>query len=147
MSKNSYLKSLFERASSSDASILIPESDDLRVQEAIIKLKSLNFNILDINNFNDDEKYFNFISNKKFTDNWPSDQIANYLTDPVNKALAILGCDEVDGVIAGASRSTADIIRSSLRTIGINQNYKWISSVFILGSPDKKTIFTCRFRL
>ena len=142
MNKNKYLKNLFERAIATDASILIPESDDIRIQKAIIKLRNIGFNILDINNFNDNKKYFDFIANKKFTNNWPDHEIANYLNDPINKALAILACNDVDGVIAGACRATAEIIRSSLRIVGIHKNYKWISSAFVLMSSNEEKIFT-----
>ena len=119
MNHNKYLNHLFERAISNNSSILIPEIYDIRVQDAATKLKSMGFNILNVNDFNNESKYFDFISNKKFTNNWPAYEIEKYLNDPVNKALAILGSNEVDGVIAGATKSTAEIIRSSLRIIGI----------------------------
>ena len=142
MDTNQYLKQLLERASSIKASILLPESDDDRVRKAKNKLNQMGFNVLNINDFSDHQKYFDFISSQKFTDNWPVSEIENYLKDPINKALTILACNDVDGVIAGASRSTAEIIRSALRIVGINSDYKWISSSFIMMSPDKKNIFT-----
>tara|TARA_B110000014_G_scaffold259969_1_gene248754 strand:+ start:338 stop:1249 length:912 start_codon:yes stop_codon:yes gene_type:complete len=139
---NKLINDLFEKAISNNASILIPESHDIRVQKAIKKLQSMGFNVLHVDDFKNNDKYFDFISNKKFTNNWPSNEISNYLDDPINKALTILACNEVDGVIAGASKSTAEIIRCSLRVIGIKANYKWISSAFIMMSPDKDKIFT-----
>jgi len=142
MNNSKYLKNLLKRSSLINSSILIPESNDSRVKEAISELKKIGFNILDVNDFVDNKKYFDFLLSKKFTDNWPDSKIKNYLDDPVNKALAILACNDVDGVIAGATRSTAEIIRSSLRIVGINPNYKWISSAFIMMSPNKKNIFT-----
>ncbi len=142
MNTNQYFENLFERANLIEASILIPESDDNRVKEATTQLNQMGFHILDVNDFTDDQKYFDFISSKKFTNNWPAYEIENYLNDPINKALTILACKDVDGVIAGASRSTGEIIRSALRIVGINSNYKWISSSFIMMSPDKNNIFT-----
>jgi phosphate acetyltransferase len=142
MKNHKYFTNLFERSISSNANILLPEADDVRIIEAKKKLKDLGFNILDINDFADDKKYIDFISSKKFTKNWPIIEIKKYLEDPVNKALCVLACKQVDGVIAGASRSTAEIIRSALRVVGIDPSYKWISSAFIMMSPDKKNIFT-----
>jgi len=139
---NKLINDLFERAISNNASILIPESDDIRVQKAIKKLRSMGFNVLHVDDFKNNDKYFDFISNKKFTNNWPSNEISSYLDDPINKALTILACNEVDGVIAGASKSTAEIIRCSLRVIGIKVSYKWISSAFIMTSPDKGKVLT-----
>ena len=142
MKNHKYFTNLFERSISSNANILLPEVDDIRIIESKKKLKDLGFNILDINDFADDKKYIDFLSSKKFTKNWPIIEIKKYLEDPVNKALCVLACKQVDGVIAGASRSTAEIIRSALRVVGIDPNYKWISSAFIMMSPDKKNIFT-----
>jgi len=100
MDTNQYLKKLLERASSIKASILLPESYDERVKKATSQLNQMGFNILNVNDFTDNQKYFDFISSQKFTDNWPVSEIENYLNDPVNKALTILACDDVDGVIS-----------------------------------------------
>ena len=142
MKNRNYLKSLFERASASNSSILIPESEDSRVIDAKNKLKSFGFNIVEVDDFNDDSKYIEFIRAKKFTENWPDNEVKKYLNNPINKALAILACNDADGVIAGATISTADVIRSALRIVGIDPKYKWISSSFVMISSNKKNIFT-----
>ena len=142
MVKNKYLNNLFDLALSNKSSLLIPESDDIRIQKAVKKLKDIGFNILDINDFNNNDKYYHFLLDKKFTNNWPDEEIFNYLADPINKALTILACNEIDGVVAGASKSTADIIRSSLRIVGMKEKVKWITSAFVLISPDEKEAFT-----
>ena len=64
------INDLFERAISNNASILIPESDDIRVQKAIKKLRSMGFNVLHVDDFKNNDKYFDFISNKKFTNKY-----------------------------------------------------------------------------
>ena len=49
MVKNKYLNNLFDLALSNKSSLLIPESDDIRIQKAVKKLKDIGFDILDIN--------------------------------------------------------------------------------------------------
>jgi len=142
MNNSKYHNDLFERATATNASILIPESEDNRVIVAKNKLRSIGINILEVDDFTDNSKYINYIQSKKFTDNWPNNEIEKYIENPINKAFAILACNDVDGVIAGATISTADVIRGALRTVGIDPAYKWISSSFIMISPDKKNILT-----
>ena len=132
MKNNNFLKNLFERALENKSSIILPEITDDRVKRATLELKKLGFNIIDINDFSDNSKYIEYILKQKFSNNWPENEIIKYLQNPLNKAMTILACNEVDGLVAGASTSTADVLRSALRIVGINPNYKWISSSFLM---------------
>ena len=142
MKKSKFLDQLIERALEKKSSILLPEINDERIQKAIIKLKNLGFNILELSDFSNNDKYIKYIFSKKFSDNWPEKEVIKYLDNPLNKALTILACDEIDGVVAGASTSTADVLRSALRIVGIDPNYKWISSSFLMIGENPEQIFT-----
>ena len=140
---NNFFNQLSLKALSNNASILLPEFFDPRIKEAIIQLRKIGFNIPDLDDFNKKQQtYIDFLSNRKFTNNWPREEIIKYLDSPINKALTILACGDVDGVVAGAATSTSDILRSSLRIVGIDKKSKWVSSVFLLISPNKDKIFT-----
>ena len=116
---------------------MLPESFDPRIQKAIIKLKELGFNIPTLDDFNKNyDIYFDYLSNRKFSANWPESELIKYLDNPINKALTILACNHVDGVVAGAATSTSHVLRSSLRIVGIDKNSKWVSSVILLISPS-----------
>ena len=145
---DNFFNQLASKALANNPSILLPESYDSRISDAIIKLKEMGFNIPKLDDFNENNQtYIDYLSNRKFTNNWPKEEIINYLNNPINKALTILACGHVDGVVAGAATSTSDILRSSLRIVGINKNSKWVSSIFLLISPDFKNkslnIFSC----
>jgi len=140
---DNFFNQLVSKALANNSSILLPEFYDSRINNAIIKLKEIGFNIPKLDDFNkNNQTYIDYLSNRKFTNNWPKEEIINYLNNPINKALTILACGHVDGVVAGAATSTSDILRSSLRIVGINKNSKWVSSIFLLISPDKKKILT-----
>ena len=138
-----FFNQLGKKALSKNTSILLPESFDPRIKSAISKLTELGFDIPDLAYFNKNhDVYIDYLLKQKFSDNWPEKEVVKYLDDPINKALTILACDDVDGVVAGAATSTSDILRSSLRIVGIKQNSKWVSSIFLLISPNQDKIFT-----
>ncbi len=140
---DNFFNQLALKALSKNPSILLPESSDSRVKDAIIKLKEIGFNIPKINDFNKNNQfYIDYLYNQKFTNNWPEEEIIKYLDNPINKALTILACNHVDGVVAGAVTPTSSILRSSLRIVGIDKGSKWVSSIFLLISPDKNKILT-----
>jgi len=139
---NSFFDKILATALSKNANILIPEIKDLRIIEATSKLKDMGLLISSVNDFTDNEIYCNFLLKQKFTKNWPIEQIKKYISNPINKALVLLACGQVDGVVAGAACATSEIIRSSIRIIGIKKESKWVSSTFFMVSPCKKNIYT-----
>ena len=54
----------------------------------------------------------------------------------------MLACGEADGLVAGATTSTSDVLRSSLRIIGIKNSAKWLSSFFLMISNDNQNVFS-----
>jgi len=139
---NSFFEKILETAQSKNANILIPEFNDPRVKEATRKLKDMGLLISSVNDFTNNDIYYNFLLKQKFTKNWPIEQIRAYISIPINKALVLLACGEVDGVVAGATCATSEIIRASIRIIGIKKESKWVSSTFFMVSPCKKNIYT-----
>ena len=139
---NSFFDKILEKALSKNANLLLPESKDPRIKEAKRKLKEIGILISSVDDFTEDELYYNYLLKQKFTKNWPLNQIKQYISEPINKALVLLACGEVDGVVAGATCSTSEIIRSSIRIVGIKKESKWVSSTFFMVSPCKKYIYT-----
>ena len=58
------------------------------------------------------------------------------LTDPVVLAGAALRIGLVDGVVAGATRPTADVLRAGLRVVGLAEGVRVLSSAFLMLLPD-----------
>ena len=139
---NSFFDKILEKALSKNANLLLPESKDPRIKQAKKKLKEIGILISSVDDFTEDELYYNYLLKQKFTKNWPLKQITEYISKPINKALVLLACGEVDGVVAGATCPTSEIIRSSIRIVGIKKESKWVSSTFFMVSPCKKNIYT-----
>ena len=103
----------------------------------------MGFNIPEVDSFDSNRnKYINFLSNKKFTVNWPHSEILNYLNIPINKALVILACNDVDGVVAGCTVPTSNMIRSAIRIIGITKENLILLSIRLLITKQIKIRFT-----
>jgi len=122
--------------------IILPEQGDLRIDKSIDKMKNMGLNILDLNDFQNNQEYINHIKNKKFTTNWTESMLNDFVSSPLNKGLINLDLDYADCLVAGAVSSTAEVIKSSIRIIGINKKSKWVSSSFYLTSPNGNRSFT-----
>ena len=122
--------------------LILPEQEDNRIKEAQDCLSEMGFNIVNINDFNDFRKYKEHIENKKFTDNWTDKMIEEYIESPLVKSLILLDMGYVDCLVAGANTATADVIKSSIRIVGLNDDTKWISSSFFLVNPATKRGYT-----
>ena len=132
-----------ENVSHTDATVVLPEMDDKRVLSAIPQLKELGVKVVSPSNFTENtEKYVEFISTLKFSNNWPSDEISKFLKNKVNFGMSMVACGDADGLVAGANTTTSDVIRSAIRIVGVQPNSKWVSSIFYMISPDGEKAFT-----
>ena len=130
LTKNPHKVTLQKEALVKNARISLPETNDARVLEAKSILVNLGFNILENDSLIDKiDIYKKNILNKKFSNNWTSEMISNYLSNPYHLSLFALDNNDVDVVICGASISTADVLRSAIRVVGIKRDAKWVSRV------------------
>jgi len=142
-SKNKLLYNILQKAAKNPSKIFLPEFDDSRVINASKILKNNGFNIIDFKEIllkKDD--YLELISKKKFTINWSDDMKNDFLSSPLNLGLVALENGDVQSVVAGATHSTSEVLRSSIRIVGVNKNSKWVSSTFFMVSPDGQYAFT-----
>lgn len=58
------------------------------------------------------------------------------LADPLFWGAMMVGCGEVDGMVAGAVNATANVIRSGLYCIGTAPGCRTVSSCFLMIVPD-----------
>lgn len=56
--------------------------------------------------------------------------------DPLNQATVMVASGDADACVAGASRSTADVLRAAIRVLGTAPNIAAISSSFLMVLPD-----------
>ncbi len=58
------------------------------------------------------------------------------LADPLTRAAALLALGELDGVVAGAVHTTADVVRTGLALLGLAPGVETVSSAFVMVLPD-----------
>ncbi len=62
------------------------------------------------------------------------------LDDPLNVAMASVAMGRFDACVAGASRSTADVLRAAIRVLGVAPGHDAVSSSFFFVLPDGRPI-------
>lgn len=67
---------------------------------------------------------------------YPATAPADVLADPLVLAAAALRRGLVDGVVGGATRPTADVLRAGLRLVGLAEGVRVLSSAFLMLLPD-----------
>ena len=143
MTKNDFNHRILEKSLENNSRIILPESKDQRVIKAIEILKNLGVNIVSIDALKDKfNLYQEIIQNKKFTNNWTDEMLKSFLENPINYSLVALQNNDIDGVVAGATIPSSDLIRSSIRIIGLEEQTKILSSAFLMISSNLKQYYT-----
>ena len=134
---------ILERALKNDTKIVLPEMNDDRIKNASEELKQLGFQILNIAAFkNRKDEFIENLSKLKFAKNWSTKMLLEYLENPLHFGGLLVATGEADGMVAGAKNSTADVIRTAIRIVGVNPKSKWISSIFLMVSPNGDSAYT-----
>ncbi len=134
---------IIDRGLESKAKIILPEVNDDRVKKATRKLLSMGYDIVDINDYNNNyDDYLDMLSRMKFCKNWPYEEIKKYLDNPLHYGMMAVSNGDADGLVAGAITSTSEVIRSSIRIIGISENSNSVSSIFFMIPNDSSRCLT-----
>ena len=139
---NKYTDYILQKVLDKNVRLILPEQDDPRVLEAQKKILSLGIDTIKIDDYSDTSLYIEHIKNKKFTNNWTDEMLEKYISVPLNKSLILLDLNYADCLVAGACNSSADVIKSSLRIVGLKKNIKWISSCFFMINPNQTMAYT-----
>ena len=142
MKNNDFINEFINRALEKNSTIILPEINDKRIQDAIQELRDLGFNIVDIDDFSNNDKYIEYILSKKSPENWPMSEVNKYLDNPINKAMTILACNEVDGLVAGAINSTSDILQICFEDCWYRSKLQMDFKLFLMKSPNQENIYT-----
>ena len=129
------------RAASDLKTVVLPEINDERTLEAakvIRKEKIANVLLLEPDKVDAQEKekyaqqYYELRKAKGMT----IEQARQVLQDPLYIADMMARNGVVDGCVAGASHTTADVARAAIHCFGINEKFGIASSCFIMAVPD-----------
>ena len=138
-----FQRRITEMASRNESKIILPEYGDKRIQEASSELELKGFNVIDINDYQHKMEYYvEYVKKLPFTCNWPDLQLRKYLSNSLHFSMVMVACGDADGLVAGASTSSSEVIRSAIRIVGINEMSKWVSSIFFLISPCGNHAYT-----
>jgi len=139
---NQIFDRIISKINPSDIRLILPENDS-RINEAKKELLKIGFQIVDSHDYQDSmDLFYNKSRKMKFSKNWPEDKILSYISNPVNFGMLMLNEGYADGLIAGAVNSTADIIRSGLRFIGIKNESVCLSSMFLMIKENKDRVLS-----
>ena len=158
----SFIEEIKEKAKNDIKTIVLPESNDLRVVEAASKIKKEGFaNIVLIGNKEDVSDLANKnnidISGIEIVDPLNSDKYDKYVNDfyelrkekgmTIEKAREIIKDnvyfgmmmvkeEEADGLVSGAAHSTSDTLRPALQILKTAPGTKLVSAFFLMVVPN-----------
>ena len=146
-----FINNLYHRAKKNKKRILLPETSDPRIQEAIKLLHqggevmpvALNADV----GLPDGTEVFNNHPNKDF---WLSRiyehvkskrgleraKIEQSLSNPLLLSCYLLATGYVDGGVAGSIATTANVLKAGFKSLGVKDGTKTISGMFLMAMPD-----------
>lgn len=121
--------------------VILPESDDQRVVEAVRVIEKENIAriiLLDKNNmkFQDKERYAEDFFQIRKQKGISLDQARETIEHPVYFAAMMVREGKADGFVAGASHTTPDVARAAIYCIGTEEKRGLALSCFIMVLPD-----------
>ena len=140
--KKNIVKDIRRRAGQLQKLIILPEKDDLRIQEAakiitkekiarIILLGKEGLESKKIDAFS--QIFFETRKHRGIT----IDQAREAVSHPLYYAAMMVRAGEADGFVAGAAHSTPDVAKAAIYCIGVDERIKTVSSCFIMVVADK----------
>jgi len=144
----SFRAELLTRAAGRQATLLFPEGDDLRVQEAVGRLaaegiaRPLIVGRGGIDPLRDDrlEMVANHLRSRRPDAVRDGVHALDLAADPLRFAASLVALGHADGCLAGAVHTTADVLRAALWAIGPRSAEGIVSSAFYMVLPDEKVL-------
>ncbi len=120
--------------------VLLAEPDDVAARAAGLGL-TLPDDIEIVDPTRVDERYVDALVAARRHKGMTADIARDQLTDPITLGTVMLHLDEVDGLVAGAMRTTAATLRPALQILGTAPKASLVSSVFFMCLPDEVVIY------
>lgn len=168
LSPPAFRYNILEKAKSNIKTIVLPEGNDPRIIQAayecqdkgiancillgdkaeiISQAKALNLDIEDevkltiIDYKKSSKKYIEKLVEIRSHKGMTTDIAKRELEDPIVVATMMLYTNEVDGIVAGATTTTANTVRPALQIIKTAKNSKIVSSVFFMCLPEQVLVY------
>jgi len=127
--------------SPSSIKIALPE-EDYRIEEACRILSDIGLEIYSPSSIVKQDSYTGLLKKLDFSKNWPDKNLQDYLDNKFILSLVMLKNNDLDGVVAGCTIPSSDVIRNSIRIIGLKKTTKWLSSMFLMVSQNLNKVFS-----
>ena len=161
----SFIEDIKIKAKSNIKTIVLPESEDIRVLKATAQIEQEGFakiiligdknkikseietnnlsisntEIIDPNNFDKFEKYANDLYELRKAKGMTIEQAKELLkTNNTYFATMMVKEGDADGYVSGAAHSTSDTLRPALQILKTSKEAKLVSSFFVMVLPDKE---------
>jgi phosphate acetyltransferase len=87
------------------------------------------------------ERYVTPLAELRRHKGWTEEVAREHLADPVTVGTMMLRQGEVDGLVSGASHTTAATVRPALQILGARPGSRLVSSIFFMCLPDEVVIY------
>jgi phosphate acetyltransferase len=135
------VKKIREKAKEELKTIVLPEGEDKRIIEAVkiieaeniakvVVLKKGDLDSRKVKEYSD--IYFSMREGKGIS----QDEAFSIISNPLFYAAMMVRQGEVDGFVAGASNTTADVARAAFHCLGLDKRFSVMSSCFIMIVPN-----------
>ncbi|MEM1180941.1 MAG: phosphate acetyltransferase [Acidobacteriota bacterium] len=158
MSAPHLLATLRRRAAGLDRTIVLPEADDPRIQEAALAAVRLQLvrpllissgkapapEGIDVLAPGDDPRLRHMAENiaaSPIARGRSVDRIQEQLLDPLFYACALVRDGRADAAVMGAVATTAATLRAALGVIGVDRRYQVVTSCFLMELPDRVLVY------
>ncbi len=139
-----FVQSLSRRAAAFARTIVFPESDDARTQEAVQRLNAAGtVRALLLHDVADDARQpevADLLHQRRASRGMTAQEAAKAVQDPLLFADGLVALGHADGCVAGAVHTTAAVIRAALWTIGTAPNVRTVSSAFYMLVPSFRDV-------
>lgn len=125
-------ESILERAAADPRRIVLPETDDPRVADAIDRLDRDRIAI-PVAVVPDEERFVDDLADEFAARGVDRDGVRRWLREPLHRAAAMVRFGEADGLVAGARHTTSDMIRAAIRGIRPARPGGLVSAFFLMG--------------
>jgi phosphate acetyltransferase len=160
------LESIRSKATKLHKTVVLPEGDEERNQQAAAIITSLGMakvvlvgdgasirshadscgvslagiDVVDVRTSPKLAEYTALILEKRKAKGVTSDQAFQMALDPIYHATCMLAKGDVDALVTGAVHSTSDMLRPALQIVGTAPGNKTVSSMFLMVMPDGRLL-------
>lgn len=124
------------RALSKHSRIVFPEGHDPRVTEAAARLRHDDLITPVLIRDDIDDRYAPLLFDRRRAKGMTLDEARRLASTPLYFAALMVAAGDADGMVGGASNTTADTVRAAIHAVGPQAGIRTVSSSFIVGVAD-----------